>query len=708
MDDDFDELMGPPPVAMKSRLAVEPVVVSPLISPSSASASSARSSGSRRPPTGAFGNSAGPPTTAFSASTPDRWTQYEKDEQKLKEDATNASATAIAAAANRVAQRQMDSHVYSPEASPSPSRGMNHLDVNERLSRSGSSLPHSDEKKGFSFTSRGRNKKAEETPSYSSDADRVRAEAMKVLEMAGGDKDSPYSLRRTKSGGYSTESYKGKRSPAALAGLGLSNPNNAAKNTANRRAQEDRRFTIESDSENEFDGDLVDIINMERRAASARSIDAKSPRINDDSDKKSWSSRYSVDSRLMNTNSGQGNDSNQKILDDMDDQERQRLRISARNMSWSSPHGDRSNGSSPSIFANAFAFKGNIFSSGTKSLETPTKTTNLQTVWMDVDLQRNGNSLPSPTPSTKSRGPASLEKARKRRRVCIAIAVAVCFIAILAGVFGAKGDEIVNGANSASTAGDKDAVTFYVTADVPYDMGGENKLQRDLISLASDADFVVHLGNIQDASVTLCPETSYFNANAVLKTSPVPVFVLPGPDDWNNCPNPSTALDNWRTYLGRFEQNFNPDFVVDRQLGHEENFSFLANGVLFLGIHLVGGRVDNKDDWRVRHAMDVQWVEQKLASLNNADFRAVVILANARPSHQQEDFFSEVLDDIQGSGKPVLYVHANQGNGYDSETYVPYANTANLIALQIRDGGISPPMRVSVGQGRRPFSFDMS
>jgi hypothetical protein len=376
-------------------------------------------------------------------------------------------------------------------------------------------------------------------------------------------------------------------------------------------------------------------------------------------------------------------------------------------MSWSSPHGDRSNGSSPSIFANAFTFKGNIFSSGTKSVETPTKTTNLQTAWMDVDLQRNGNSLPSPTPSTKSRGPATIEKARKRRRICIAIAVAVCIIAIFAGVFGAKGEEIGNGVSQASTAGHKDAVTFYVTADVPYDMGEENKLQRDLISLGGDADFVVHLGNIQDASVTLCPETSYFNAQAVLKTSPVPVFALPGPDDWNNCPNPSTAIGYWRKYLGRFEQHLSPDYVVDRQLGVEENFSFLASGVLFLGIHLVGGRVDDNDAWRVRHAKDVEWVEQKLASLKNSDFRAVVMLANARPSQQQEDFFSEVLDDIKGTNKPFLYVHANQGNGYDSETYVPYANTANFVALQIRDGGISPPMRVSVGQGRRPFSFDM-
>jgi len=71
-------------------------------------------------------------------------------------------------------------------------------------------------------------------------------------------------------------------------------------------------------------------------------------------------------------------------------------------------------------------------------------------------------------------------------------------------------------------------------------------------------------------------------------------------------------------------------------------------------------------------------------------------------------FFAEVADDIRKLGKPVIYIHANQGNGYDAETYVPYSKTPNLIALQIRKGGISPPMKVSVGEGKNPFVFDLS
>jgi hypothetical protein len=77
--------------------------------------------------------------------------------------------------------------------------------------------------------------------------------------------------------------------------------------------------------------------------------------------------------------------------------------------------------------------------------------------------------------------------------------------------------------------------TFYVMADVPYDSDEETKLTRDLEGLPGDAAFVIHLGNIQDASVTLCPEYAYEDASQVLKTSPAPVFMLPGENDWNNC-----------------------------------------------------------------------------------------------------------------------------------------------------------------------------
>lgn len=682
MDNDFDELMGPDPSAVKERLS-EPAVVSP----------SPRNSNGRPPPSGAFGSTAssGPPSSAF--SNPDRWNQYEADPQQLQRDSQKATMTAVAAAADRAAQRQMDISYQE--------------DFNDRLSRAGSSLPHPEEKKSFSFSSsRGRNR--EETITYGSDADRVRAEAMKVLEMAGGSNEdySPYSLRKTASGGYTTETYKGKRTPSALAGLNLKDSSYAVKSASNRRANE--RFTIGSDSENDGDEDLVDIINLEQRRSS-RSED-KSPRINDDNStsdhsKKSWSSRYAVDSRLMNTNAGQGNDSHHKILDEMDNDERLRLQKSARNMSWSSPYGDKNYGS-PKIFgANFPSFKGNIFSSGKKESPSPSKTTNLHGIWKDVDLQSNGNSLPSLPPLMKHRGPQSIEKARKRRRICLVVAIAVCIIAIVAGVVSHNKNN-QNSSSASSTNLGPNGVTFYVTGDVPYDLSGETKLQSDLASLSGDATFVVHLGNVQDASITMCPETAYSRAGLFLKTSPVPVFVLPGPEDYNNCPIPLAAIENWQRFLNHFEENFEQNFQVTHQLGNDANFCFLHSGVLFIGLHLVGGRMFDNDSWRERLAKNVQWVEEQLANYNN--FRAVVLMGNARPSQQQQDFFAEVADDIRKLGKPVIYIHANQGNGYDAETYVPYSKTPNLIALQIRKGGISPPMKVSVGEGKNPFVFDLS
>ena len=692
-DEPFDELMGPSPAArikmLQQKSQVAPpthVVVSP--EPSPVSSTSTRSASG--PPTSAFSNSSsGPPSGAFSNHTSDRWAQYEKDGAKLRQESEIATGRAVYAAAERAADRNTE---IMQNQSALRSSSMN-SPVEDRMSTAGASLPHPDEAKfgrgsgGFSFTSSRRSQRPAEDETVYDAHDRVRAEALKVLEMVD-DVNVSAPIRTTRSGGFTTDPEPKKRVPARLSGLSFTNNRSSQSSRGSQSSYQDPRWTID-DVDDDEDA-MVNVVQRERTAGRQTSAST-----DDSSNKSTWSSRYSVNQSLMDLNTG-GFSNTKEILDNMDHKEQQRMEKSARNMFRTSPH--QTTPQSPKIFGNGFAFKAkNVF--GKKETVDP-KNVNLQTVWMDVNLQTNGRSLPVPPLERKHRGPVTIEQARKRRRVCIGVIISVVLVAIIASVAGTQAPK--NGTAQAWL--DPNAVKFYVTADVPYDAGQEDKITRDLETIPGDADFVIHLGNIQDASITLCPQQAYISARAILRASPVPVFVLPGPNDWTNCPRPDLALNDWNDNLGYFERNFVHSFGVTHQLGNEENFGFLEKGVLFIGLHLVGGRKHNKEEWRVRHAKNVRWVEEQLAQVPRDKYRALIFLANARPSQQHEDFFAEIFDDINILGKPVLYVHANAGSG-KFEQYAPFKEASNLVAVQVQSGGSNPLMRVAVGEGQNPFVF---
>jgi hypothetical protein len=556
--------------------------------------------------------------------------------------------------------------------------------VESRLSSAGSSLPHQEDVKtggfssSFSFTASRKSRRASEEEIVYDTADRVRAEALKVLEMADG--RTPQ-VRKTSTGGYTMDPEPRKRVPAKLAGIDYSSGVRSSQSSrGSHSSAQDRRWVIDSDVEDD-DSDVVDVVKMQS------TVGRQASSISDeDSGRSSWSSRYNVNHRLMAFTTG-GITDTKSFLDTMDHNEQRRVETSARNMFRTSPHQSET----VKLFGNGFTFRAsNVF--GKRDNADP-KNVNLKTVWMDVDLQSNGRSLAPPV----YRGPQTLEKARRRRRICVGVLVSVVLVVIIASVTGTKA-----GNRSSAAVIDENSVQFFVTADVPYDAGQESKIARDLETIPGEADFMIHLGNIQDASVSLCPQQAYISAKAILLKSRIPMFVLPGPNDSNNCPNPKYAFDDWTEQLGKFHQHFVHSFGVAHQLGSEENFFFLTKGVLIIGLHLVGGRNYDKQEWRIRLQKNVHWVEENLSRIPRDQYRALILLANARPSKQHDDFFSEIIDDINNVEKPVLYVHANAGSD-KFETYTPFKEAKNLIAVQVPSGGANPPVSITVGTGDNPF-----
>ena len=475
------------------------------------------------------------------------------------------------------------------------------------------------------------------------------------------------------------------------------------------------------------------------------------------SDKKTWGSRYSIDRHLRALNGGL---TSQQVLSKMDRDHYNKLNqnTSANKMCKTSPHEDENDRwdvsggrkgeqhknrlwytlveSVKETFANvatsyenrtAAQWRSADHSSQKRGIFTGVAMTNFLDRlspksrenaseggsgrafgWKNINLVDNSRELPDMNFSPDD----DISYARRQRRknvfwlVVLILSLITLFSVIGTSVHKAKAGRIGSGFISVG-----EEIKFYVTNDVPFNKADETKLSRDLNGLhPRDGDFLIHLGDISKASTSLCTFSVYDDAATLLKQSPLPVMVLPGDNDWNDCPMPEAAFDYWMEKLNRFERNFDPESfssfpTVNRQIGRDENFAFLQKGVLFIAIHLVDGTVQSEREWSLRDGENLQWVEEQLDLYELDEYRAIVMLGHAGYSSKVGDFFWPVMDDLKRVNKPVLYLHANDGDGMIE--YHPVEDFRKFTAVRMEKGSKVAPTQITVGGGAKPFSFDI-
>jgi len=454
---------------------------------------------------------------------------------------------------------------------------------------------------------------------------------------------------------------------------------------------------------------------MERRAASSR------PGGNDDqSSSNRWSSRYSVDNTLLalsggaiaaassKTRGARGYPSSSSRFLDRMDRDHQRERSAARNL-----FGRNNPGNDAGIFGNSFDFR-QKFVFGRQGVTVPqNQQQNLRTALSEDDDNGNASSLPPASPR-KSWQDQLARRQRQRRYLMIAAAIVLVVLVSVGSVMGKS--KRASSSTSALFPPDEpdisqEPMTFYATSDVPNSFQ-ESGAFSDFLknSLADETSFFAHLGNFQDASATLCQESRYRNVAMLFRDSPVINFVLPGQEDWANCPDPDMAWEFWEGNFLYFENAFGhrPDTNVARQIRRLENFAFVENGVLVLGLHVVEGRMAQDtatpfEETDERNSDNLEWVRYMTADLGRRA-RAVVVLGNAHPGlPMNKGFFEEMSTFLQVYGKPAAYVHANSGEG-DLEEYRPFDGVDNVVVVRVSHGGQNPPVRITVGTGKRPFT----
>lgn len=246
-------------------------------------------------------------------------------------------------------------------------------------------------------------------------------------------------------------------------------------------------------------------------------------------------------------------------------------------------------------------------------------------------------------------------------------------------------------------------VTFYAMGDVPYVPAEDVLLPRQIAQLPLDAELLVHVGDIKGGEPP-CDEAVYSKVAAMLSKSRPPVFIIPGDNEWNDCidPDPVQAWAYWRKHFMRFDRRWKHNIPLFRQLEREENFSFVKNGVLFVGVNIVGGRVHDAAEWKQRHAECLDWLRRNLSKFG-AEVGSLVIFGHAKPAANHKDFFDPFNKDAQKFAKPILYLH---GDGHRWIHDHPF-EAKNILRVQVDQGGKASPLKVTVTDDpTNPFVFD--
>jgi Calcineurin-like phosphoesterase len=243
--------------------------------------------------------------------------------------------------------------------------------------------------------------------------------------------------------------------------------------------------------------------------------------------------------------------------------------------------------------------------------------------------------------------------------------------------------------------------TFYAIGDVPYNDRQASQLAIQMQNIPTSTDFVIHVGDLRNASDSLpCRLDEFERASSILKLSPVPVFVVMGDNDWNDCPNYDEGLQYWKEEFLFFESRFwNHTFNITRQPGRDESFTFRFRGTLFIGLNLVGGKVLDEGEWQLRLRSQFNWTADLIREYRDdisPNTGRVVLFGHANPTKHHSGFFNPLRDFVQDELRdtlPLLYLNGDQHKWRYEDNYL---SQSYMLRIMVTGGSSEPPLKVTV------------
>lgn len=194
--------------------------------------------------------------------------------------------------------------------------------------------------------------------------------------------------------------------------------------------------------------------------------------------------------------------------------------------------------------------------------------------------------------------------------------------------------------------------TFAVISGVVRTPADESAAQRllEAIGLDASASFVVYDGNIKGADEP-CADALYERRLQWLRSSPVPLVLLPGQHDWVDCASMAAGVYDAAERLDFLRQTFFSDSVslgrptlaltreseVSRFRRFRENVRWVMGDTVFVGLDVVGdnnhysdagGRNGEFDD---RAIASTFWLEHAAEYAKRRSAKALVVFVEADP-----------------------------------------------------------------------------
>jgi hypothetical protein len=189
--------------------------------------------------------------------------------------------------------------------------------------------------------------------------------------------------------------------------------------------------------------------------------------------------------------------------------------------------------------------------------------------------------------------------------------------------------------------------------------------------------------------------------------SPLPTIVVPGDNDWYDCPNRTESFNFFLQYFGTLETKWHKNdykpLGIERSSENQELFVFYKEGILFIGIHLINAPLDHEDidSWNARMKMNKEWVAYNIESyFEKLEIRGVIILGHALRSPRTRPFFLSVADYFVNityrQDLPVVYLHGD-GHDWDVDTKLSHQlHWKHFRDIQVDQGGLADPVIIDI------------
>jgi hypothetical protein len=267
-----------------------------------------------------------------------------------------------------------------------------------------------------------------------------------------------------------------------------------------------------------------------------------------------------------------------------------------------------------------------------------------------------------------------------------------------------------------STGTNFNGFSFFLMGDTPYRDWQVTRLEQQMKEMkefvnqhqqSHNVSFTVHVGDIQKIDLTQCDESAYKLASDILKSGPVPTFVLPGDNDYYKCPNRTASFELFMKYFESFERHWHKAdwerLNVVRSPDHRELFVFVVEGVLFIAVHLINAPRDEEpiELWNQRMTMNIEWVSTNVEKfMKSHEIRGVILLGHALRSPRTRPFFLSVADHFVNTTHrrniPVLYLHGD-GHDWDVDKKLSHQlHWTHYRDIQVDQGGLADPVIVQI------------